>query len=282
MPSPFPGMDPHVEAARIWPGFHNRLASEMSTVLNKILPGSYYADLETRAELGVIEEANVLRRIVPGLAVVRHHGRPSGHGVAVLEQPRRESSLSHELTVHAEPVRHDVVEIRDAASGYKLITLIEILSPSNKRPGPDRDAYQRKQRNVLDSDASLIEVDLLRAGDHVLPDPTFAATIAQIEPRPDYLVWLNRAWERAGGVFRYQYYTINLRDWLPCISIPLKQGEPEIALDLQFVFNRAYDAGPYRRGAINYAQLPDPPLFGPDAEWAEALLRDYLRTVSPP
>jgi len=45
-----------------------------------------------------------------------------------------------------------------------------------------------------------------------------------------------------------------------------------VPLDLQFVFNRAYDDGPYRRGAVDYAKPPEPPLSGDDAGWAEALI----------
>jgi hypothetical protein len=33
MPSPFPGMDPYLEAHNVWPGFHQKFASELSTEL---------------------------------------------------------------------------------------------------------------------------------------------------------------------------------------------------------------------------------------------------------
>ena len=56
MPSPFPGMDPYLEALSVWPGFHHKFASELSTELNGILPAPYYADLEMREEMGIIEE----------------------------------------------------------------------------------------------------------------------------------------------------------------------------------------------------------------------------------
>lgn len=172
-----------------------------------------------------------------------------------------------------EPVRHHFVEIRDASRGHKLVTLIEILSPSNKRPGPDRDAYRAKQDEVLASDASLIEIDLLRGGDHVLPDLNLSAFVAQIEPPPDYLVLVSRAWKRAAGGVGYEVFPCGLREWLPCLPVPLKEGEDPVPLDLQFVANRAYAGGPYLRGAVDYAKPPDPPLAPQDAPWAEELLR---------
>ena len=272
MPSPFPGMDPYLEAPHIWPDFHHKLASELGTELNESLPSPYYARLEMRSELGITEEGKSRQRIIPDLAVVRHPRRQSTPGgAAVVDRPRRDISTSLEFVVHDDAVRHHFVEIRDSSEGHKLITLIEILSPSNKRHGPDRQSYQAKQREVLESDAHLIEIDLLRSGDRVLPDINLAAMIHHLDQPADYLVLVNRAWRRAGGL-AYQVFPCALREWLPCIPVPLKQGEPEVPLDLQFVFNRAYDGGPYRRGAVDYARPPEPPLSGDDAGWAEALV----------
>ena len=53
--------------------------------------------------------------------------------------------------------------------GHKVVTVIEIVSPSNKQPGPDRRSYETKQQEVLSSDANLIELDLLRTGRRLLP-----------------------------------------------------------------------------------------------------------------
>src|SRR6266404_5554762 len=108
MPSPFPGMDPYLEAPDIWPDFHDHLASEIGAHLNQILPPQYFARLEMRPEIGISE-----------VRVVR------------------------------EPFRHHYIEIREADREHKLITLIEILSPSNKRHGPDRECYEQKQQEVL-------------------------------------------------------------------------------------------------------------------------------------
>src|SRR5437764_6685488 len=133
MPSPFPGMDPYLEAHSLWPGFHNRFASELSAELNGALPAPYYADLEMREEVGIIEEDGAKTWIVPDVTVV-HHPRPPVEpelgGVALLARPRRELSTSVKVRVHREKIRHSFVVIRDSSQGHKLITLIEILSPS--------------------------------------------------------------------------------------------------------------------------------------------------------
>ncbi len=284
MPSPFPGMDPYLEAPHIWPDFHNALAGELRNELNQTLPNPYYARLEMRPELGIIEERGATHRIVPDVTVVRHplpqHEQRAG-STAVLTSPRSVISESIEYEVLSELIRHHFVEIRDSSQGHKLITLIEIVSPSNKRPGPDRKSYERKQREVLDSDTKLVEIDLLRDGRRVLPDPGLEILIHDSPEPPAYLVLVNRAWRRDPGAGAYQVFPVSLREWLPCIPVPLKEGEEEVALDLQFVFNRAYDSGPYRRGAVDYAgPPPEPPLGGEDAAWAAELTLPW-RTPPP-
>ena len=87
---------------------------------------------------------------------------------------------------------------------------------------------------------------------------------------------VNRAWRRGPGVSAYQVFPIGLRDWLPCIPVPLKEGEVEVTLDLQFAFNQAYDTGPYRRGEVDYASAPpEPPLSDDDTSWAAELTRRW-------
>jgi hypothetical protein len=235
MPSPFPGMDPYLEAPDIWPDLHEALAGEMRAELNLLLPQPYYARLEVRPEVGIV---------------------------------------SVEVTVASEPLRHQVVEIRDASRGHKLITLIEIVSPSNKRAGVDRRAYLRKQREVLESDASLVEIDLLRSGERLLPNAELEAYLLGLDPKPAYIVLVNRAWRRLGVEMAYQLFAVSLRDVLPCIAIPLREDEDDVKLDLQWIFNHAYDRGPYRRGAIDYAGEPEPPLEAHDTQWMYQRLRE--------
>lgn len=282
MPSPFPGMDPYLEDPAFWPDFHGSLAPEIRAELNRILPPRYYASLETRTELGIVDEPGERGRIIPDLAVI---GRPpapqAAGGAAVATRPRREVSHALRIKLLSEMVKHHYIEIREPARGHKLVTLIEILSPSNKRSGPDREAYESKRREVLASDASLIELDLLRGGRRVLPDPALRARIERLEPSPSYLVLLDRAWRRGAGV-DCDVYPIGLREPLPCIAVPLKQDEDEVALDLQDAFERAYDTGPYGRGAVDYAgPVPEPSLDEADAAWAADRTRPWreARTV---
>lgn len=194
-------------------------------------------------------------------------------GVAVVAAPRTTLSPWIEIEAVSEPVRHAYVEIRDPHRHHRLVSLIEIVSPANKRPGADRQAYLQKFREVYDSDASLVEIDLLRGGERILHFPPVSDSVALADPPLDYLVLVNRAWKRSAGV-HFQMFPIRIREVLPVVAVPLREGEGEVPLDLQYVFNRAYDSGPYRRGAVNYSQPPQPPLRGDEADWAAQLLRE--------
>jgi hypothetical protein len=253
-------MDPYLEAPDIWPDFHDGLAGQLRAELNHTLPAPYYARLEMRPEVGIVDEGGSTRRIVPDVSVVRPPQPAPGAGPV-------------EVIVHSEPLRHAVVEIRDPTRGHKLITLIEIVGPSNKRPGLDRRAYLQKQKEVLDSDANLIELDLLRTGDRLLANLSLQDQVARLDPSPDYLVLVNRAWLRVGDALAYQVFAVLVTEPLPCIPVPLRQGQEEVPLDLQFVFNRVYESGPYWRGAVDYEQPPQPPLPDNQAAWAVERVR---------
>jgi hypothetical protein len=230
-----------------------------------------------RPEIGIVGD-ELPGRIVPDVAIVRPPApaatTAAEGGVAVLEEPRVASSPSVWLRLPNEPLRHHFVEIRDASRGHALVTLIEIASPTNKRSGPDRRAYEAKRQEILDSDTSLIELDLLRGGQPLVASPSVLEVAAGLKPRPDYLVAVNRAWQR-GAELQYQLFPIRLEEPLPCILVPLREGETEPPLDLQYVFRQAYDGGPYARGAVDYACPPDPPLRADLADW----LQDCLKRV---
>ncbi len=276
--SAFPGMDPYLEAPDIWPDFHDALAATIRALLNDSLPAPYYARLQKRPEMGILLGTGRLQRIVPDVSVLRRtlseaqptYDSSSAVGIAVVDRPRAEPSAGVQVRVDVAPLQHHFVEILDAERDHKLVTLIEIVSPANKRPGPDRRAYEAKQRDVLASDANLIELDLLRGGHRLLPYPDLVAAVDELAP--DYLVLLNRSALRQGYSMDYTLYPVHLREPLPCIPVPLAGEDPDVLLDVQIAANRVYHEGPYRR-MVDYSVEPDPPLSEEDAAWADGLLR---------
>jgi len=277
MPSPFPGMDPWLENPKVWPDFHDRLAEQISSTLNRNLPSHYYAQLGVREELGIVGRTTI-RQIVPDVSIqstqwTPKRDRQSDGGVAVADAPRDTVTSSWEIDIVYDKQSISFVEIRDSRSGHEVVTLIEILSPSNKGSGPDHEKYVKKRNEFLESKTSFIEIDLLRAGRRDFFGPDVHQRLYQFDPPMDYLAFVQRSWRRAEGV-RYQLFGSRIQDLLPVIAIPLRESEPESTLDLQYAFQETYDRGPYRRGAVDYNEPADPPLPEGVIEWAQKCLKN--------
>ncbi|MBI5368311.1 MAG: DUF4058 family protein, partial [Planctomycetes bacterium] len=161
------------------------------------------------------------------------------------------------------------IEIR-ASRGKRLVTAIEILSPSNKSArGDGRELYLQKQREILASKVNLVEIDLLRAGAWTLAVPWDAVETA---PEFDYAVSVSRAADRNG----YEFYPIRLEDRLPRIAIPLDAEDPDAVADLQSLLDRCYTRGKYAED-IDYTKPPAPPLPTRKAAWARRIVRGARR-----
>ncbi len=163
MPSPFPGMDPYLEASEIWVDFHSDLAAEIRTVLNRTMPRRYIAQVSPRVVDEVIE-INQWRSARPDVGVYAP-SEPSGVGSSVTVATAVAPVES--VVAIEEPVRYYSVEIREVGT-MRLVTAIEILSPANKRSGSDaRREYLDKRRAILRSSTHLIEIDFLRGGERM-------------------------------------------------------------------------------------------------------------------
>lgn len=266
MPSPFPGMDPYLEDPAGWPDTHHGIMGAMRAMLNALLPPRYAAHVEERC---YIVEPD--RMVVPDLTIrLRLPERQAVGGTAVAVAPEADPSLI--LKTSPFPVREFYINIVDVQDRGHVVTTIELLSPTNKAAGTKgRRLYRKKQQDVLTSKTHLIEVDLLRAGEHTVAAPREPLLR---EGRWDYLVSLHRG----GQSETIEVWMRTIRDRLPRIAVPLDPSEPDLVLDLQAVFDRNYDEGAYSR-EIDYTQDPIPPLRPEDAAWADALLKERgLRT----
>ena len=241
MPSPFPGMDPYLESRDWFPDLHGSLITHLKGSLQRSLPRFYYAQSNYRFWLEYSR-----RYAEPDVEVVQAAKKPRGRsrgGVAVAKLQTRGPLVVTVETIEHGPFKQSFLEIRRRhGEQVRLVTAIEILSPSNKKVGHEsREQYIEKQREVLGSDAHLVEIDLLRGGSH-----TAAVPRNLVEARAgdfDYLVSVHR-FDRPNDFF---VYPISMTQRLPQIAIPLLPDDPDVPLDMQAAFDRAYDDGPYRR-----------------------------------
>ena len=138
MASPFPGVDPYLEAQGRWPGFHTALMAHCSEVLNRDLPECYVAQIDERISLVSLDDPPA-ERIPDVLVISPRQAAPS---------PRQSESMT--VTV-VEPMTMQLVKphcrsSRELGRGFphlpemELVTVLAILSPSNKT-GTGRGEY---------------------------------------------------------------------------------------------------------------------------------------------
>jgi hypothetical protein len=224
-------MNPYLEDPAYWLSFHNELIFCIHEQLSTLLPAGYRSSVEQR--LAILPEENIIRGDVTVTARRRPPDQLSG-GTAVAER-----GTPSGIAIKSDDFYEWYVEIRTARSDRRVVTIIEVLSPSNKAGGTaGADAYRLRQRDILRSATHLIEIDLLRGGEH-----TVAAPSVQLPPRTDwdYCVSLYRAPDRN----HFPYWLFKLSDPLPEVQVPLLPGDADVILDLQAAFDHAFRAGRY-------------------------------------
>jgi hypothetical protein len=262
MPSPFPGMDPYLEG-EMWQEFHDRLANQISSQLMPLLRPRYVAFLAKRyvvdrPALGVFDLLRE-RVIYPDVHVVEPRGAappgsgPGGSGVAIAEPAVELPSL------YPAEVPQLSVEIRDVAE-RRLVTIIEILSPANKRSDGVYD-YAARRLELMRTQTHILELDLLRQGRRI--------QLAEEPPPASYYMYLSRLQRRP----LTQVWPVLLRQPLPTVPVPLLPPDPDVPLELQAAVQACFDLVGYER-LLDYSGPPPPPeLSDQEAAWVDDVLR---------
>lgn len=258
MRSPFPGMDPYIEASGRWPDFHNRLINRISEVLVESIGERYEVSIDERIRLVRLpeDEARIIR---PDAAVVDRGVETGGlraSGAVATVEP---VAIAHAEYEEIRETRVTVLWRPD----WRLVTVVEVLSPANKSPGDDND-YLAKRLDLLRARVNLVELDLLIRGRRL--------SMRRPLPPADYYAILSRA-DRLPVADVYAWL---LEHPLPTIPIPLRPGDPDFVLDLAAVFADTYRRGRYDRG-IDYSVSLDLPVPEQKRRWVEERLRDADR-----
>ncbi len=254
--SPFPGMDPWLEPS--WRSVHPPYIAHLYRQLAEQLPDDLFARLES--------DVYVVAGDVTGQAY-----SPDVAAFAIGDDGGRSRQTSSTALAVAEPVSvrfatrtraTSRLAVREAKTGGRLVTAIEVLSPTNKGRARDQAAYRDKRDDYLAASANVVEIDLLRAGadlmdiaeaDHAsVGDATYRACVRFADP------------DLSG---RGELYPIGLRTRLPRIRAPLRGGDPDAILDLQSAIEDVYRTGRFDL-EVDYAKPVTPPLSPADAAWA--------------
>ena len=255
MPSPFPGMDPFIELFE-WQDFHHAAIDVMREFLAPLVRGAYIVRVERRIYLEHFVEDDELR--VADVAVA------DGYAVDALQSPVTAAQIAPTVECvlpMPQEQRESYLLIKERES-REVVTVIELLSPNNKRRGSDgREIYLNKRESILQTRSHLVELDLLRGGERLpmrtpLPPGDYYAIVSRAgkRPRADVTAWA-------------------LPARLPQIAIPLKSEDADVVLDLQKVLDTVYDRAFYGDSIDYHAQL-DPPLDDEQNSWAKELFAE--------
>lgn len=231
-PSPFPGMDPYLE--RYWPDVQSRLVERATYTLNRALPD----------ELAAIADARVAAELEPNA-----------------ERRPEDSEPRTERFIH-------IVQLGLECGIDNTVTVIEFVSPANKRP-PGLDQFCEMRARLVAAGVNFVEIDLVRAGDW--------KALLRTHRCPPENVSTYRACVRVHGKpGDVGYYSIPLRERLPSIGIPLWPEDPQVHLELQPLVDSAYLTGRYS-SRLDYRQPLEIPFDPEDAAWVEKRLRSRRR-----
>jgi hypothetical protein len=250
-------MDPYLEDPGLWPDVHNSLIVAAREFLVRQLRPKYAVRIEERVYISGEDDPG-RDNIIPDIriAVASHQKgaklRPGRGGPSIAEPEVLTTLLDNEI-------HEPYLTIIDCGS-RQAVTVIEVLSPTNKTAGAEgRRRYQQKKTELLDSLTHWMEIDLLRTGAPVVP---------RLARPYDYVVHVSRADRRPKGYV----WRIFLNQQLPVVGVPLKPEDADAPLDLQEVLTTVYDRAGYDLD-INYRRPPAVPLTREQARWANQLLR---------
>lgn len=264
--SPFPGMDPYIEDRGLWPDFHTKLIGEIERALAATLPDRYFVQTGERSYIvlaGIDEKER--RAFVPDVGVLGPTGGEPVRGVARAEPAADAEAVTMRAFID-EHFRENFIEIYESDPEVRLVTCIEVLSPSNKRPGTEGwDLYLRKRNALLLGAANFVEIDLLRGGQRM----------PMVEPWPASPYYLLVA--RKNRAPYCQVWPAHYRRRLPVVPVPLAPPDADGTLDLQPMIDAVAARSRYAR-RLAY----DRPLSLPLAEADSAWLAEQLAAVTPP
>ncbi len=272
MSTPFPGMDPYLERPNLWAGVHNRLIIAIADYLSPRLRPRYFVSVQERSRLDrplemsftSIPDVGIVGPYAPRQQPQQRQPQPSA---AVAERP---TPLEIQIPM-PDRIRETYLEIQeiDAApdlvangdgQNVRVITMLEILSPWNKRVGEGRLDYERKRNEILRSYTNLVEIDLLREGTPLV--------LAETAPY-DYSLFVSRALDRPRALF----WPFSVRDPIPSFTLPLQPDDDEPEVDLNTILHELYDRAGYDL-RIRYGEEPVPPLEENNVGWANSLLHE--------
>jgi hypothetical protein len=257
----YPGVNAHLNSYMqqkngTWSSFHAKLANTLQELLDSTLPPNYYAALEQGFQISEIGEEKLENSgSEPDVTILQRSPTISSLQSPSGATPTATIPLRETLEFDDEDDRYIRVSVYksepDDARG-KLVTAIEIISPSNKPPRPGYSLYVVKRVNLLIAGINLVEIDFLHESHPInekLPvyrtreSNSFPYNIGVSIPYPDM---------ESGNL---TWYGVEVDKPLPVIFLPLK-GEAAMPLDINIAYNQVFERSRQFSILVDYEKQP--------------------------
>jgi hypothetical protein len=247
--SPFPGMDPYLEADELWPDFYHSFVEVLRAQINRLLAPRYYAAIDVQT---VLNQEEVGRSAHDYAHMNSEEKKPPGSTTG---------RLNLAIAPPIPPLERDIpafkqytlrtIQVHRTGSN-QLATVVEVFSPGNKT-GPGLEEYRLKRWRVLNTSLALVEIDLLRGGTRPAEE-LHAPPVGQ-----DYVILVCKG-DSAQQPRRAQIWPVAVNKSLPTIPFPLLPDDPDLLLDLNWVMQKAYERGAFGRRIAYNRPVPSPAL----------------------
>ncbi len=257
MSSPFPGMNPYLENPELWPEVHHLLISILAETLNPQLLPKYRVAVEKRVYETTADDSLLVG--IPDVTIERFRNMATTSTAVATAPTATPMTVTLPMPIQ---IKEGYLEVREMAT-KQVVTVIEVLSPANKRAGRGYDSYVAKRQDILASQTNLIEIDLLRGGTTM----SYGGNV----PKYHYRLLVSRSHARP----KAELYGFNVQDRIPTFAVPLQNQDAEPVIDLHALLDMVYDRAGYTF-AIDYAQAPVPKLSEDDQVWINQHLQSSV------
>lgn len=248
-----------MESRHWWLGLHTQLIGKLSTdLLPPLLTPTYYVDAER--SLQVLTDSSLFPDIEIVQVIPAPEVRPAGSGLPVAEAT---VVVTETEALIAQEEEESAIFIREART-ERLVTVVEVLSYSNKTTGEAKRAhYLLKRQALLRNGTHLVEIDLLRWGQrilHGLPAQPYHILVSRADDRPHTRVW-----------------SFGLEQSIPIAPLPLIGPEEYVPIPLQEAIELIYEARRFRL-RLDYTHPPEGPLTEQEVAYIRSrLVEEGLR-----
>jgi len=257
MSHPFPGMNPYLENSALWQQIHKRLIIAIADTLSPQVRPVFIVNIKERVYRYTNYDEELIDTSDVAVKASQSAKKSEMENFAVAGLAVKPITVKLPIP---ETIRESYLEIVDINT-KEVITIIEVISPKNKRSGEGRKTYEQKRFQVLGSTSNLIEIDLLRDGESM--------DILDNYIKSDYSILVSSFKQRPQA----DLYAFNLKENIPKFPLPLYEGDKEIIVDLQELINGIYERASYDL-VIDYSQEPIPALSDENKVWVDEVLKE--------